>query len=129
MRASELEHGGVPVLPSEHCEDEDEAIQEVLEVVSRGLYTVVGGVLGLRKDLHAQKDVDEHQEEEQNGKAGDVLQRLSDGLDQRVELLPGLSHLKDSQESESAKGRDGTFSREAIISASHCVAEGDINDT
>jgi hypothetical protein len=66
MRASELEHGGVPVLPSEHCEDEDEAVQEVLEVVSRWLYPVVGGVLGLREDLHTQKDVDEHQEKEQD---------------------------------------------------------------
>ena len=59
MRVPELEHRLVPVLARQHCEDQHEAVEEVLEV------DAALSVVLVRENLHTQQHVDEHQQEEE----------------------------------------------------------------
>jgi hypothetical protein len=54
------EHVRVPILPSEHCKDENEAVEEIFEIHSSLIVVLVC------KELHSEKNVDKHEKKEED---------------------------------------------------------------
>ena len=88
MGARKLEHGVVPTATGEHGEDDDEAVEEGVEVELEGVRLRYWGQVHRRvkvwsphgEELHTQKDVDEHKEEEEQREARDVFQGVCNCL-------------------------------------------------
>ena len=112
----------VAYLSDEDDVDRRDALQEAVEVGTRRSAAAVlilnvpvgskGDAVG--EELHAEKGVGEHEEEEQHGEVAYILERLSYFYQHHLETLPRSCKFKHSQQANPSESRNCTARRQSI---------------